>query len=99
MAVVCGWEEVGDGKGEDPVLRGVVVVEDRGDVLAGAGVRPTGGSSRRPAVSGSKARPMRWRTSWLVPQVIPAASAIPSTATTTRRTGRRRALMVRPAGT
>ena len=38
---------------------------------------------------------MRWRTSWLVPQVIAAATAIPRTARTTTKTVRRRALMGR----
>jgi hypothetical protein len=63
-----------------------------------AGVLATGGNSRRPAVSGSEARPMRWRTSWLVPQVIAAASPIPSTARTATSRVRREALMGLPPG-
>jgi len=49
------------------------------------GVLATGGASRLPAASGSEERPMCWLVSWLVAQVIPAASAMPSSAASAHR--------------
>lgn len=51
--------------GEDEVPPDVLVVDARGvaGALAGVDVLAAAGSRLRPAVSGSEARPIRWRTS------------------------------------
>lgn len=58
------------------VRLGVGVEDDRLD----AGRSATGGARRLPAEIGSEEIPMRWLVSWLVAQVMAAASTIPSSA-------------------
>lgn len=89
------------GAGEDCVLLGEFVF-DAGvvaDPVPTCPVGAAGANSRRPAVSGSEAKPMRWLTSWLVPQVIAAASAIPSVAASATSRLRRSGLIGRSTRT
>jgi hypothetical protein len=86
------------GVGEDCVLLGEFVF-DAGVVADPVPTCPAGANSRRPAVSGSEAKPMRWLTSWLVPQVIAAASAIPSVAASATSRLRRSGLIARSTRT
>ena len=74
-----GW-----GRGKRGVVTvSVVVVVRLGSVTTRWGVEFTDGASRTPAEIGSEERPMRWLVSWLLAQVIPAVSAIPSSAAST----------------
>jgi hypothetical protein len=57
----------------------------RASVRRGALGSVTAGARRRPAEIGSDESPMRWLVSWLVAQVMPAVSTIPSSAASAQR--------------
>lgn len=57
----------------------------RGVVVRGVVCSVAAGARRRPAEIGSEESPMCWLVNWLVAQVIPAASTIPSSAASAHR--------------
>ncbi len=71
--------------GDVDLLAGLVPARPPAPGRVCSGRVVTGGASRLPAETGSEERPMCWLVSWPVAHVMPAVSAMPSSAASAQR--------------